>query len=88
MDFDAPFVHILKLWAAANALVRAEIRQEKLRALLAGDRQALPAFGAAAFQHQSAVLGAHTHEKPMRLLAMTRVGLKSPNSLSHDIPSA
>ena len=32
MDLDAPFVHILELWATANALVRAEIRQEKLRA--------------------------------------------------------
>src|SRR6185436_7430819 len=32
MDLDAPFVHILELGATANALVRAEIRQEKLRA--------------------------------------------------------
>ena len=55
--------------------------------LLAGDGQALPALGPAAFQHQSAVFGAHTHKKPMRLLTVTRIGLKSPNSLGHDIPS-
>ena len=44
-------------------------------------------LGAAAFQHETAILRAHANEEPMRLRAMTRVGLKSPNSLSHDIPS-
>ena len=37
MDPDAPFVHLLELGAAANALVRAEIRQESSRRLLARD---------------------------------------------------
>jgi hypothetical protein len=75
----AALVDLLKLRAAANALVWAEPQ------LLAADGEALAALGAPALQDQAAVLGAHAHQKPMRLLAVTRVGLKSPDSLSHDI---
>jgi len=55
--------------------------------LLAADRKTLAPLGTAAFQHQAPILRAHANEKPMRLGTMTRIGLKSPNSLSHDIPS-
>ena len=34
--------------------------------LFAADRQALAALGAAALQHQTAVLGAHPHQEPVR----------------------
>ena len=81
MDSGATLVDLFELRAPANALVWAELQ------LFAADRQAFSAFGAAALQHQAAVFGAHSHQKPMRLLAVARVGLKSPNSLSHDIPS-
>jgi hypothetical protein len=97
---DALFVHMLELGATANALVRAEgqrlsasgsrfglIAASESGALLAADREALSALRSAAFQDQTAILGAHTHEKSMRFLAVARVGLKSPDSLSHDIPS-
>jgi hypothetical protein len=44
--------------------------------LFAADRKPLAAFRASAFQHQSAVLRAHPHQKPMRPPTMTRVRLK------------
>jgi hypothetical protein len=77
----APLVDLLEFRTAANALVWAEPQ------LLAADGQALTALGPPSLQHEAAVFSAHTHEKPMRLLAMTRIGLKSPDSLGHDIPS-
>jgi hypothetical protein len=76
----APLVDLLEFRTAANALVWAEPQ------LLAADGQALTALGPPSLQHEAAVFSAHTHEKPMRLLAMTRVGLKSPDALSHEIP--
>jgi hypothetical protein len=81
MDSGATLVDLFELRASANALVWAEPQ------LLAADSEALPALGATALQHQTAVFGAHSHQKPMRLLAVTRIGLKSPDSLGHDIPS-
>jgi hypothetical protein len=81
MDSSAALVDLFELRTTANALVWAESQ------LLAADSEPLPAFGAAALQHQAAIFGAHSHQKPMRLLAVTRIGLKSPDSLSHDIPS-
>jgi hypothetical protein len=77
----AALVDLFEFRAPANALVWAEPQ------LLAADSEALPALCAPALQHQAAIFGAHTHQKPMRLLAVTRIGLKSPDSLSHDIPS-
>ena len=76
----AALVDLLKFRTAANALVWAEPQ------LLAANGETLAAFGAPALQHQATVLRAHPHEEPMRLLAMTRVGLKSPDSLGHEFP--
>ena len=73
-------VHLLELRAAADTLMWAESQ------LLAADGQALSALRAPALQHQPAIFCAHTHQKPMRLFAMARVRLKSPNSFGHDIP--
>src|SRR4051812_20546952 len=47
------------------------------------DRQAFPALGAAALQHQTAILGAHPHEKSMGPHAPSPIWLK--RSL-HDTP--
>ena len=55
--------------------------------LLATHSEPFAALRAAPFEHQPAVLGAHPHEKSVRLLAVTRVGLKRAHSLGHDIPS-
>ena len=81
VNAGAALVHLLEFRTTANTLACAEPQ------LLAADGEALPALGAPALQHQAAIFGAHTHQKPMRLLAVTRIGLKSPDSLSHDIPS-
>jgi hypothetical protein len=81
VNAGAALVDLFELRAPANALACAEPQ------LLAADGEALPALGAPALQHQATIFGAHTHQKPMRLLTVTRIGLKSPDSLSHDIPS-
>jgi len=77
----ATLVDLLEFRAAANALVWAEPQ------LLAADGETLAAFRAPALQHQAAVLRAHTYQKPVRLLAMTVIRLKSADALGHEIPS-
>ena len=54
--------------------------------LLAADRQTLASFGPAAFQHETSVLRAHSHQKSVRLSAPSRVRLKRALSLAHGIP--
>jgi hypothetical protein len=81
MNPRAALVYLLEFRPAANTLVWAETQ------LLAADSKALPALCAPALQHQPPVFRAHAHQKPVRLLAMARVGLKSAESLGHDIPS-
>src|SRR6185436_21075128 len=54
--------------------------------LFAADRKTLAPLGAAPFQDETAVFGAHPHQESVRLLAMARVGLKRALAL-HDIPS-
>ena len=85
MELDAPLVDLLELGAAADVFVRPETgrgihsghdRECSSRALLAADRQALAALGAAALEHQPAVLRAHPHEKPVGPCATTRVRLE------------
>lgn len=80
-------VHALELGAPADTLVGTEVQGVERPELFARDGQTFPPFGAAALQHQAPVLGAHTHQKPVCLFAMPRIGLKSPDSLGHDIPS-
>src|SRR5262249_15914593 len=80
-DFDAAIVHPLKFRAASDPFGWSKLQ------LLAADREPLATLGAAAFQHQAAVLRAHSDQKTMRPLAVARIGLERPNSLGHDIPS-
>jgi hypothetical protein len=89
MEPGATLVHLLVLGAASDSFVRPETHQQaaRKRPLLTAHGQTLPTFGAAAFQYQAPVFCAHSHEKPMRALAMTCVGLKSTNPFGHDIPS-
>src|SRR5262249_33130663 len=81
MDFDAAIVHPLKFRAASDPFGWSKLQ------LLAADREPLATLGAAAFQHQAAVLRAHSDQKTMRPLAVARIGLERANSLGHDIPS-
>jgi len=53
------------------------------RSLLAADGQTLPALGAAALQHETAILGGHTDQEPVRLAAPACIRLKSALAL-HD----
>jgi len=78
----AAVVNLLELRTAAYVLGGAKPQIE----LFAADRQPLAAFGAAALQDKTAVFGAHPHQKTVRLLAMTRIGLERALAL-HDIPS-
>jgi hypothetical protein len=55
--------------------------------LFGTDSEAFTPFRAAAFEHQPAVLRAHANQKPVRALTMARIGLKSTDTLCHDIPS-
>ncbi len=82
VDSNTPLVDLLELRTPADVFGWTESQE-----LLAADRQTLPPLRAAAFQHEAAILRAHANEESMRLRAVTLVGLKSPNSLSHDIPS-
>jgi hypothetical protein len=75
-------VDLLELRAAANVFGWPEFQ---IYSLLTVRR--LRPFRTAPLQHEAPVLGAHPHQKPMRALAVARVGLKRPHSLSHDIPS-
>jgi hypothetical protein len=80
------FVHPLKFDAVANPLVPEEPGSTRqTRFLFAADRQTLPSFGPPPFQHQAAVLGAHSHEKAVRAFSPAVIGLKRPFSLRHDI---
>ena len=63
------------------------VRLAGISDLLAANSKTLAALRTSPLQHEAPVLGAHPHQKPMRALAVARVGLKRPHSLSHDIPS-
>jgi hypothetical protein len=70
----AVLVNLLKSRAGLDPFIRSESRQR----LSGADRQPLAALGSAALEHQAPVLGAHTHEEPMRLPTMSRIRLKRP----------
>ena len=63
------------------------VRLAGISDLLAANSKTLAALRTSPLQHEAPVFGAHPHQKPVRALAMARVGLKRPHSLSHDIPS-
>jgi hypothetical protein len=81
MDFDAVLVDPFELGSAANPLCWPETQ------LLAADGQPFPSLRAAPLQHETTVFRAHSDEKPVRSLAVTRIRLKRADSLGHDIPS-
>src|SRR4029078_12203807 len=79
VNLETAVVNLLILRPSANALAAVEtghhrrlphgapMRQTKH--LLAADGQTLPALGAAALQHETAILGGHTDQEPVRLAA-------------------
>ena len=71
VDPRAGLIDLLKLRVPPDPLVLA-----KRQTLFAADRQPFSPLGAAALQYETAVLGAHTDEKPMRPRSVTRIGLK------------
>src|SRR5262245_58820443 len=93
-DANAPLVYQPEIGVASDSFVGPEgmtgscvLRRPGHTRLFAADRQTFAAFGTAALEHQSAVLRAHPHQKPVRPLAAARVGLERALSL-HEIPSA
>ena len=54
--------------------------------LFAADREAFAALRAAALQHETAVLGAHPHQKTVRFLAVAGIRLERALAL-HEVPS-
>ena len=63
----AVLVDPLKFRPAADAFSAARNCVTTSWRLFAADRQALAALGAAALEHQTAVLRAHSDQKPVRL---------------------
>src|SRR6185503_8879648 len=53
----------------------------------AADGEPFAALRTAPLEHEPPVLGAHAHEESVRLLPVTRIGLKRAHSLGHEIPS-
>src|SRR5437867_2971817 len=74
--------------SAGRNLTSPDVRQRARprSALFAAHGQTFAALRAAALQDQTAVLGAHPHHKPVRLLPMTRVRLERALAL-HGFPS-
>ena len=81
VSLDAAVVHLLKFCAAPDPLGWSELQ------LLAADGEPLAAFRTTPFEHQTAVFRAHSDQKPVRPLPVTRIRLKRAHSLGHDIPS-
>ena len=79
--FDATVVDPLKLCASSNPFGWSELQ------LLAADSEPFTAFGATAFEYQTAVFRAHSDQKSVRPLPAARIGLKRAHSLGHDNPS-
>ena len=74
-------VDALELRAATNALFGTEFQS-----LFVADREPLAPLGAPALQDQPAIFRAHPHQKSMRALAVSGVGLERPFPL-HATPS-
>jgi hypothetical protein len=83
VNLGAARVDVLKFSAPPDVLCGAESQDTNL---LAADGQPLAALGATTLDDEPAVLRGHADEKPMRALAMARVGLKCADTLCHDDP--
>jgi hypothetical protein len=77
-------VNQLILGAFADPFLRPE--NGRGHGLFAADRKAFTPLGAAALQHQAAILGAHPYEKPMGFLTVASIRLERALAL-HEVPS-
>jgi hypothetical protein len=99
LNARAPLVHLLEFDAAPDAFVRPEtradedrrrlfVRADHDRPLLATDRQSSAALGAPAFENEAPVLRAHSHQKPVRFLAVAPIWLERALALHRVLSSS
>ena len=76
-------VDVLEIGVSADPLARAE-----LQTLFAADSKTLTAFRAATFQHKTAVLCAHAHQKPVCPLPAAVIRLECALAFHSCLPGA